>query len=676
MRKSTLPRQRRATLRIAIYLRVSTVKQIEGYGLATQDELCRNAIGLKFPNQPYEIVEVFTDGGVSGKLNSRPEFDKLNAMIAAKQVDVVVVAKLDRIGRTMEDIHQWVFDTTKTHNVRVITADGRLDSSDDMMFKLTLSILSWMADMEHILIKERTMSGREAKMAEGKWGLGVPPFGIMLEGKGKEAMPVLNKDEQRTLEIAVECLVDMGKNLAETCDELNRKGRPTRKGGPWNSTSLRKILMGNAIQGFVRVRDPESGLSEAERDEDGNFVYGETHEIKLPEILPRERVNAARAAVKRLGKFRTATSGRDYLVTKRLIGRCGNAYIGAQNQAEGQAAVYRCNGSVGHDTRGKQKCGCPQIQAEAVERFVWDAVVIGLKDRETLRALADQWLGSIPERSENYRRRIDELETAIAKKRKSRKSKILAMMAIAEDDDGNVDQEMVRELKTALMKQEQELDAELVNVRKWLAKAESEEQRVADVLALADQISPRLEELTPRQRRDVIELFDVKVVVTEHAKSGVLRPSVVEKWFRENGKLVPDPLTDEQWERISHVMPRPKDPRDEKRWVSRRMVLDAMFYKARNALRWTELPDGVVGSTTVANLKLMVVDLVDRGYLAKAVDLLGDYPGSPVPDPARLPGLDIQLALAEQLTLDELAAPTSWIRYGCDIESQSQPLAA
>jgi DNA invertase Pin-like site-specific DNA recombinase len=600
----------------------------------------------------------------------------MNAMISAKLIDVVVVAKLDRVGRTMEDIHKWVFDTTKL-GVRVITADGRLDSSDDM-FKLMLSILSWMADMEHILIRERTTSGREAKLAEGKWSLGAAPFGFSLEGKGPDVMPVKNADEARTLELAIEYLVDLGKNLSETCDQLNQQGRATRKGKPWSSASLRKILMGNAIQGFVRYRDPDSGLSEAERDDEGNFVYGETHEVKLPKILPDARVRAVRAAIKRLSWHKSTPTGRDYLLTKRIISLCGSNFIGGQNVSEGQEAVYRCNGSVGHNTRGQEKCGCSQIQAEAVEKFVWDAIVIGLKDRANLRALADQWLGGIPERSEAYRLRIDELETAIEKKRKSRKSKILAMLASDEltDDAGNVDQEMLTELKAALAKQEQNLDKELNEVRGWLAGVEAEEQRVADVLALADQISPRLEELTERQRRDVIELFDVTARVTNQANSGVLRPSIVERWFKESGKLIPDQLTDEQWERIAHVLPGPKDERDAKRWKSRRLVLDAMFYKARHGLRWTELPKDVLEWTTVRSLKLMVANLVEEGYLEKIVDLLGDYPGSALPALVRLPGLDIRMALAEQLTVDELVTPTSWIRYGCDRESQSQLLAA
>ncbi|WP_327719914.1 recombinase family protein [Streptomyces sp. NBC_00490] len=660
MRKSTLPRQRGATLRIAIYLRVSTVKQLDGYGLSTQEDMCRSVVRLKFASVPHEIVEVFTDGGVSGKLRSRPDFDRMNQMVAEGLVDVVVVAKLDRLGRTMEDIHRWTFDTTEK-GVRVVTADGRLDSSDDM-FKLMLSILSWMADMEHILIKERTTSGREAKLAEGKWALGVAPFGFALEGKGRDATPVAHEQEARTLELAAECLVDRGMNLAETCDELNRLGRPTRKGAPWNATSLRKILMGNAIQGFVRYRDPESGLSEAQRDEAGNFVNGETQEVRLPRVLPEARVSAVRTAVARLARYRYTPENREYLLTGRIIGQCGNAYIGGQNATESLAATYKCRGAVGHDTRGKAKCGCSQIRAEEVEQFVWDAVVIGLKDRENLRVLAGQWLGGIPERSESYRRRIEELETAIARKRKSRKSKILTMLALTEelaDEDGSVDTQMVEELKDTLIQQERGLEKELNDVRGWLAEVETEEQRVADVLALADQISPRLDELPVRQRRDVIDLFDVKVVIEDQASGGVLRPSVVEKWFSESGKLIPGPLTDEQWERVSPLFPTPQGARDAARWTSRRMVLDALFYKARHALRWTELPQEVLGTTNHRYLKMLAVELVEGGHLAKVVELLGDYSGTQVPGPVRLPRLDIRMALAEQGTLDELIAPTS-----------------
>jgi DNA invertase Pin-like site-specific DNA recombinase len=74
---------------------------VDGYGLDTQDDSCHRVLDYKVGKGLYVIHDTYTDGGVSGKLASRPQFDRLNADIAAGLLDVVVVAKLDRVGRTM-----------------------------------------------------------------------------------------------------------------------------------------------------------------------------------------------------------------------------------------------------------------------------------------------------------------------------------------------------------------------------------------------------------------------------------------------------------------------------------------------------------------------------------------------------------------------------------------------
>lgn len=170
MSKKALPRQRKV-LRVAIYLRVSTSKQLDGYGLDVQDERCRAWVDYQLKSIPHTIVDVYCDGGVSGKLAHREDLDRLTADIEADLIDVVVFAKLDRIGRTMRNIHRWVYDVTD-HGVRVATADGRIDSNDDM-FGIQLSLLAYMAEVEHALILERTMGGRVKKIS-GEGGPAAP----------------------------------------------------------------------------------------------------------------------------------------------------------------------------------------------------------------------------------------------------------------------------------------------------------------------------------------------------------------------------------------------------------------------------------------------------------------------------------------------------------------------
>ncbi len=188
MPAKTLPRASRKTLRVAIYLRVSTAKQLDGYGLDVQEERCRAWVDYQLKHTPHTIVDVYCDGGVSGKTAHREDLDRLTSDIEAGLIDVVIFAKLDRIGRTMRNIHRWVYDVTD-HGVRVATADGRIDS-DDQMFEVQLSLLAYVAEVEHALILERTMGGQIKKISGGGWASGTPPYGYMLDEEGE---PVVSR---------------------------------------------------------------------------------------------------------------------------------------------------------------------------------------------------------------------------------------------------------------------------------------------------------------------------------------------------------------------------------------------------------------------------------------------------------------------------------------------------
>ncbi|MFJ2267885.1 recombinase family protein [Streptomyces sp. NPDC087849] len=115
-------KSRRTASRYSIYLRVSTSKQLRGYGLQVQFEESIACLDVKLGKGKY-TYEVYTDGGVSGKLAQRPDLSALDADIADGQYGLVIFGKLDRVGRTMKNIHSWVYETTD-RNVRVATADA------------------------------------------------------------------------------------------------------------------------------------------------------------------------------------------------------------------------------------------------------------------------------------------------------------------------------------------------------------------------------------------------------------------------------------------------------------------------------------------------------------------------------------------------------------------------
>src|SRR3954453_6705240 len=85
-------------MRAAIYARVSTDEQArDGTSLATQVQRCRAYIQA----QEWEPAGEYVDEGVSGAKASRPRLDELLAAASNREVERIVVAKLDRFGRSV-----------------------------------------------------------------------------------------------------------------------------------------------------------------------------------------------------------------------------------------------------------------------------------------------------------------------------------------------------------------------------------------------------------------------------------------------------------------------------------------------------------------------------------------------------------------------------------------------
>jgi site-specific DNA recombinase len=85
--------------RVALYMRVSREVQKEKESIATQDGFLEEYCKL----YGHEVVGVYKDEAVSGTvpMHERPEGVRLLADAKAHAFDVVLVYKLDRIGRSL-----------------------------------------------------------------------------------------------------------------------------------------------------------------------------------------------------------------------------------------------------------------------------------------------------------------------------------------------------------------------------------------------------------------------------------------------------------------------------------------------------------------------------------------------------------------------------------------------
>src|ERR1051326_9199383 len=83
------------------YARVSTARQAEhGVSLEARAEKIRAMAVV----HNAELLDIIVDGGESAKSLQRPGIERLLALVDAKKVDSVIVAKLDRLTRSVKDL--------------------------------------------------------------------------------------------------------------------------------------------------------------------------------------------------------------------------------------------------------------------------------------------------------------------------------------------------------------------------------------------------------------------------------------------------------------------------------------------------------------------------------------------------------------------------------------------
>lgn len=140
------------------YMRVSTTKKDEGGEFVQSFDLQRDAL-LEAGIQGKNIFE----DRASGALASRPGLDALMAKI--KPGDVIVVWKLDRLGRNAKNLLE-IAENCRKMNVGIRSIQDGIDTSGKFG-QFLLTILAAVAELERENISERVTAGMSAARRSG-----------------------------------------------------------------------------------------------------------------------------------------------------------------------------------------------------------------------------------------------------------------------------------------------------------------------------------------------------------------------------------------------------------------------------------------------------------------------------------------------------------------------------
>ena len=166
-----------AVVRCAIYTRKSSEEGLEQEfnSLDAQREACEAYIRSQKGGGWVALPDMYDDGGISGGTMERPALQRLLADIGAGRVETVVVYKVDRLTRSLNDFAK-IVDAFDAKGVSFVSVTQQFNTTTSMG-RLTLNMLLSFAQFEREVTGERIRDKIAASKQKGMWMGGLPPLG-------------------------------------------------------------------------------------------------------------------------------------------------------------------------------------------------------------------------------------------------------------------------------------------------------------------------------------------------------------------------------------------------------------------------------------------------------------------------------------------------------------------
>ena len=391
-------------MRAALYARVSTEDQAEKYGLSSQLTELRELAAKKSFTVP-EGAE-FVDDGYSGATLDRPALDRLREAVRARAFDVVLVHDPDRLSRKLA--HQLLL-VEELERAGVGLEYFTTPREDTPEGRLLLNVKGVVAEYEREKIRERTTRGKKQKARSKLVPTGPWPYGYRLDPTQPGGLGI-HDDEARVVREMFRWLAE-GTSVRGVVARLNRLPviPKARRAKLWGKSSVRRILTSETYVGryWYNRREKATDGRMKLRDESEWFA------IDVPPIVDRatfERVRQQLDRNQQMIKGRPPT--RVYLLRGLLYcGDCGRRMHGIPTHGR---RFYRCSGR--DRLKGDARCLAVTVNAERVERVVWETIERGLKDPRLLMGKLQEHR-TVARRGLEVRTEVAQLEADLARVR-------------------------------------------------------------------------------------------------------------------------------------------------------------------------------------------------------------------------------------------------------------------
>lgn len=212
------------------YVRVSSEEQAtSGLSLDAQRERIRAYCHAR----GWVLADIVTDAGWSASTLERPGMDTVRTLMRKRLVDAVVSVKLDRMTRSVRDLHALLQLSQETH-VGLVSVTENLDTSS-AAGRLMVNVLAAMAEWEREVIAERTVAALAVKRQRGERVSRFASIGQEEGERGAEERAALDMVRQRLER-------ERGASLRSIARMLEESGYRNRAGQQYHASAVQRMV--------------------------------------------------------------------------------------------------------------------------------------------------------------------------------------------------------------------------------------------------------------------------------------------------------------------------------------------------------------------------------------------------------------------------------------------------
>ena len=488
--------------RVAIYARVSDKSQDGEDKTSISEQM--GEMEAYCEQKGLTITARYQEVG-RGWSKKRPEFQRMLADAKRGLFDTIVCWKSDRLSRGMYPAAA-LMEVVEAHQVRLEAVMEAIDMK-------TFGLMAAIGKIELDNFRERSTLGKRGTAKQGRVPTGRLPYGYRIGGDGRAEVI---EEQAEVVRRIFQMYLDEGMGAYSIAIRLTEEGIPTQNGKPlWLQSRVHHIL-GNAaytgtwLYGKYRHVSTEDGIRIHDQPED-NWI-----EIPIPQVIDDETWDRAQALKKQRSRKAKRNTKVLYLLQHLLkCGECGHNFharatwtsVTVRNGKKYTYDLptpnryYKCNGmqSMRLDCRER-----PFIRAERLEEPIWTEVKRVIQNPDLIvagiEALDSQGSGSLEEEMAQAERDLRSIQLE-----EDRAIRLFVSGKITEAQLDHQRRFITERLESARSR--------LDDYRAREASGAEKRELMEAVLSWAREVGQGLDELTPEQRQQILQMVVEQVVI-------------------------------------------------------------------------------------------------------------------------------------------------------------------